>query len=155
MKVSDFLKKEAIAVPLKSRTKNDVFHELINLLHSRGVLADKELALKAVYDREEIMSTGIGHGIAIPHGKAKSVKEIAAASGIYAPGIDYSALDGQPVYLVVMLVGPEDGAAQHVKALARISRLLQHESARQKLIACKNADEFYQIILEEELRTGK
>lgn len=155
MKVTDFLKKDALAIPLKGTSKDEILKELIELLHKCGSLEDTEAALKAIYDREEIMSTGIGHGLAIPHGKEKNVKELAAACGVIPEGVDYNALDGQPVYLIIMLVGPEDGAAQHVKALARISRLLQHESFRQKLISSKTPDEFMQAIREEEVRYAK
>ncbi|OQY28484.1 MAG: hypothetical protein B6244_06960 [Candidatus Cloacimonetes bacterium 4572_55] len=155
MKVTDFLRKEAIAVPLKGKTKEDILEEMIDKLHSCGCLEDKDAALKAIYDREEIMSTGIGHGLAIPHGKEQSIKKLAAACGVIPGGVDYNALDGQPVFLIIMLVGPENSAAQHVKALARISRLLQHESFRQRLISSNNADEFMLAIREEEVRYSK
>ncbi len=155
MKVTDFLKNEAIAIPLQGKTKDDILKEMIEMLNKSGSIEDKDSALRAIYEREEIMSTGIGHGLAIPHGKERGVKELAAACGVIQEGVDYNALDGQPVFLIIMLVGPEDGAAQHVKALARISRLLQHESFRQKLIASKDANDFLQAIKDEEIRYSK
>lgn len=155
MKVTDFLKKEAIAIPLKGKNKDAILKEMVDLLHNTGAIENNEVTLKAIHEREEIMSTGIGHGLAIPHGKSSGVKELSAACGVIPEGVDYNALDGQPVYLVIMLVGPEDGAAQHVKALARISRLLQHESFRQKLILARDAQAFMNAIIEEENRYAK
>ena len=155
MKVTDFLKKDAIRIPLISKDKDSILSEMVDILHSTGAIQDKNTTIKAIYEREEIMSTGIGHGLAIPHGKSSGVKELSAACGVITEGVDYNALDGQPVYLIIMLVGPEDDAAQHVKALARISRLLQHESFRKKLVDAKNSEEFLAAIKEEENRYAR
>ena len=129
--LTDLLTPERIKIPLVSTTKDDLLVELVELAAERAEVQDSEEVLRAVQDREEVLSTGIGHGVAIPHGKSSSV-------------------NGRPVNLFFLLVGPESAAGQHVKALSRISRLLRRESFRLRLIAAPDADEFYAVLSEAE-----
>jgi mannitol/fructose-specific phosphotransferase system IIA component (Ntr-type) len=104
--------------------------------------------LRAVHQREEVLSTGIGGGVAIPHGKADGVGDLAMAAGIAAEPLDFAALDGQPVRLFFLLVGPESAAGAHVKALSRISRLVRREDLRQRLVAARTPGEFMDVVAE-------
>src|SRR5690606_7781390 len=101
-------------------------------------------------DREEVLSTGIGHGVAIPHGKSSSVDGLVLVAGVTPEGVDFEALDGRPVHLFFLLVGPEAAAGQHVKALSRVSRLLRRESFRDRLISAPDAESFYSVLSEAE-----
>jgi fructose-specific phosphotransferase system IIA component len=148
--LTDLLSPERIKIPLVSTTKDDLLRELVDVAADRAEVQDREEVLRAVQDREEVLSTGIGHGVAIPHGKSASVSDLVLVAGVAPQGIDFEALDGQPVNLFFMLVGPESAAGQHVKALSRISRLLRRESFRLRLIAASHADEFYAVLAEAE-----
>jgi PTS system nitrogen regulatory IIA component len=99
-----------------------------------------------VREREQVLSTGIGDGIAIPHGRTPYVDDLRLAAGVSAAGIDYDAVDGRPVRLFFMLVGPEAASGLHVKALSRISRLLRHDELRAQLVAAASADAFLRLI---------
>ena len=148
--LTDLLTPERIKIPLVSTTKDDLLVELVELAAERAEVQDSEEVLRAVQDREEVLSTGIGHGVAIPHGKSSSVNGLVLVAGVAREGIDFEALDGRPVNLFFLLVGPESAAGQHVKALSRISRLLRRESFRLRLIAAPDADEFYAVLSEAE-----
>ena len=102
--------------------------------------------LHAVREREQVLSTGIGNGVAIPHGKARGIGGLVLAAGVTAEPVDFEALDGQPVRLFFLLVGPDSAAGQHVKALSRISRLLRRNSFRERLIGARSAQEFHKIL---------
>jgi mannitol/fructose-specific phosphotransferase system IIA component (Ntr-type) len=111
---------------------------------------DPEQILEAVREREKVLSTGIGNGVAIPHGKSSSVGQLTLAAGVAPRGVDFEALDGKPVQLFFLLVGPESAAGDHVKALSRIARLLQRDSFRTRLASAAHPDEFYAIVSEAE-----
>lgn len=145
----DFLPKGAIQLDLQSQAKKEVLKELVNLLTSAHKIRNPEKILEALSEREELGSTGIGQGIAIPHGKSDSVKEVVAALGISKKGIDFDALDGEPVYLFFMLVAPSNAAGIHLKILAKISRLLKDKFFRQALRESKNPEEVLKLIKEE------
>lgn len=150
MKISDFLSTEVIIPELKSIDKYEVIDELIRLFSSDPRVEDIEDVRKSVFDREKVLSTGIGKGFAIPHGKSDSIKEIIAAFGRSVEGIDYEALDGQPVNLVFLLVGRNDMISTHIKLLSRISRMMNNDDFRTRLLNASNAEEIYNIFLEEE-----
>lgn len=150
MKISDFLSTEVIIPELKSIDKYEVIDELIRLFSSDPRVEDIEDVRKSVFDREKVLSTGIGKGFAIPHGKSDSIKEIIAAFGRSIEGIDYEALDGQPVNLVFLLVGRNDMISTHIKLLSRISRMMNNDDFRTRLLNASNAEEIYNIFLEEE-----
>lgn len=150
MLLTDLLTSDRIKIPLVSSTKEDLLRELVDLAASGAQVKDREEVLRAVMDREEVLSTGIGHGVAIPHGKSSSVNDLVLVAGVTREGVDFEALDGKPVHLFFLLVGPESAAGQHVKALSRISRLLRRESFRQRLIEAPDAETFYSVLSEAE-----
>lgn len=143
MQLTDLLTIDRIRIPLTARTKDGVLEELVAVITSSLSDAPGEV-LRAVREREAVLSTGIGNGVAIPHGKSSLVPELVMAAGRTSGPIDFDALDGEPVQLLFMLVGPETAAGPHIKALSRISRLIRKDSVRQQLINAKTAEEFYQ-----------
>lgn len=149
--LTELLTPSRIKIPLVSLTKDELLSELVGIVQQQGDVDDGDNVLRAVREREEVLSTGIGNGVAIPHGKSSGVAQLALAAGVTPEPVDFEALDGQPVNLFFLLVGPEAAAGQHVKALSRISRLLRRESFRDRLGSAASADEFYAILKEAEL----
>lgn len=152
MKLMDFLCEKAVSADLRSIDKKGVIEELVDLLIKSGKIKekDKQEIVKIILDREALGSTGIGQGIAIPHGKCDSVKELTAALGISKRGINFDALDGEPVYIFFLLLAPEDSAGPHLKALAKISRLLRDKYLRDSLIKAEDEKKIIGIIKEED-----
>jgi len=150
VQLTELLTPERIKIPLLSPTKDEILGELVEMVGRNASVRDLPDVLRAVREREEVLSTGIGNGVAIPHGKSAGVSELALVAGVQPAGIDFEALDGQPVSLFFLLVGPESAAGQHVKALSRISRLLRRDSFRVRLIEAVTPEEFYSIIAEAE-----
>ncbi len=150
MLLTEILTPDRIKIPLRSTTKGDILEELVSIIADTSAVNDPEEVLRAVREREEVLSTGIGNGVAIPHGKSPSVDELVLAAGVTAEPVDFEALDGRPVSLFFLLVGPEAAAGQHVKALSRISRLLRRESFRERLAAASSPEDFYAILREAE-----
>ncbi len=150
MKIMDFLDKKAVKLDLQSTEKEDVLRELVDLLAEAQEIGDKKGILKALIERESLGSTGIGQGIAIPHGKTDKVSELVAVLGISHKGVNFEALDGEPVYIFFLLVAPKDTAGPHLKALAQISRLLRDSYFCELLKRCKTAEEVYDLIRREE-----
>lgn len=150
MKLSDLLHKEFIIAELKSTVKEDVINELLNLFQNDSRVIDFKKVRDAVFDRERIMSTGVGKGFAIPHGKTGAVNEILAAFGKTNNPIDYQALDDQPVHLVFLLVGKDNMVSTHIKLLSRISRMMAKDDFRENLMQAKSSDEILEIFKTEE-----
>lgn len=150
MKLSDLLHKDFIIAELKSTAKEDVINELIDLFNNDNRVIDLKKVRGAVLDREKIMSTGVGKGFAIPHGKTSAVNEILAAFGKTERPIDYQALDNQPVHLVFLLVGKDNMVSTHIKLLSRISRMMTKDEFREKLIQAKSNDEIVELFKTEE-----
>jgi mannitol/fructose-specific phosphotransferase system IIA component (Ntr-type) len=148
--LTELLTPDRVRVPLSSRTKEAVLEELVRVLEEAGLVADSAAVLRAVRQREEVLSTGIGGGVAIPHGKAEGVPELAMAAGLAPDAVDFQALDGAPVRVFFLLVGPESAAGAHVKALARISRLVRRDDLRARLAAATTPDEFMAVVAEAE-----
>lgn len=146
MLLSELLSSNRIKVPLDSRSKDDVLRELVSLVANGRAPHEAEAILEAVREREQVLSTGIGGGVAIPHGKTPHVDQLVLAAGVSRAPVDFDALDGQPVQLFFLLVGPESAAGAHVKALSRISRLLRRDQLRQELAAANSAGEFLRMI---------
>jgi len=146
MLLTQILQKNCVKVPLEGKDKDSVITELIELLDTNGALLDKEVVLDAVFTRERTRSTGIGSGIAIPHGKCKAVKELVMALGIANDGIDFASVDGKPVTIVILLVSPADKTGPHIQALARISRLMLDEQFRESLEKAGSSDELYELL---------
>lgn len=150
MKIHELLSPEVIRIPLQSTEKHGIIAELIDILFSANQLKDKNVALEAVLEREKIMSTGIGEGVAIPHAKTPAVDKLVAAFGITKENVDFQAIDEKPVRLVFLLVGPIDPTGPHLQALSRISRLMHQSELRQKLIGARTSQEVLTAIAQEE-----
>ena len=146
MILTQILQPTCVKVPLEGKDKQSVITELVDLLDANGLLLDKNVVLDAVLAREQTRSTGIGSGIAIPHGKCKAVKELVMAIGIAGEGIDFASVDDKPVTTIFLLVSPADQTGPHIQALARISRLMLDEQFRQKLEKATSADEVYELL---------
>lgn len=152
MKITDFLNKDAITISLKSRKKEEVIKELVNLLSKAQPIKDKESLIKTLMAREALGSTGIGQGIGIPHAKSNAVKELTAALGISHQGIDFDSLDGEPSHIFFLLVAPEDAAGPHLKALAAISRMLKEKFMRDSLMTAKDEKAILDVVSKEAQR---
>lgn len=150
MKVYELLEIKNILTEFKSENKNDVINELVDLLKGDERVINLEEIRKCVFEREEKMSTGVGKGFAIPHGKTNSVADIIAAFGKSAAPIEYNSLDGEPVHLVFLLIGKENLLAKHIKLLSRISRLMNNEEFRKKLIEADSPESILKIFQDEE-----
>ncbi len=150
MKICDVLKKDRIIAKVEIDSKEDCINSLIDLFKGDARVNDIEKMRDAVHERETIMSTGVGNGFAIPHAKTAGVNEMIAGFGTLKKPIDFKALDEQPVELVFLLVGEENAVGPHIKMLSRISRLMNKESFRNKLINAVDADEIYSLFEEEE-----
>lgn len=150
MKLLDFLDPSAICLDLKSPAKKEALHELCQLLHSGSKINDAPAVVEALMAREKMGSTGIGQGVAIPHGKATAAEKLVAALGLSRRGVDFESLDGEPVHVIFMLVSPQNGGADHLKALARISSLLKDKFFRQALKDAKTVDDVLKVIKEED-----
>ena len=146
MNLLDILLLESTIVDLKGESKEDIIAELVNSLPVGDAITDRDQVLQAVLDREKIMSTGIGDGIAIPHGKSAAVTELVAAMGTQRRGVDFDALDGEPAFVFFLLVSPANVSGPHIKALARISRLLKNDEFKKKLIEADSAEEIIATI---------
>lgn len=150
MILTQILDPQCVKVPLDSSTKEAVITELVDLLGNGKLLIDRDEVLQAVMSRENTRSTGIGSGIAIPHGKCNGVKDLVMAVGISPQGIDFQSIDGKPVYIIVLLVSPVDRTGPHIQALARISRLMLDEEFKNKLQNAPNSQTLYDLIREKE-----
>jgi PTS system fructose-specific IIC component/PTS system nitrogen regulatory IIA component len=142
MRLSELLNPNAISLRLESQTKREAIVELVDLLESAHGFQSRGEILDRVMRREAMMTTGIGNGVAIPHGKARSVDRMAAAIAVAPEGMDFESEDGKPVYLLVLFVSPENATTLHVRVLANLSRLLKEESVRTSLREARSPDDF-------------
>lgn len=150
MKISDILEEKLIVANLAAKTKEDVINSMVELVSQSPKVLDKEKVRSAVFEREKIMSTGVGNGFAIPHGKTDAVADVVAAFSVTAQPIDYQSLDEKPVRLVFLLVGKDSMVGPHIKLLSRISRLMNKEEFRNKLLASKSSHEILEAFRQEE-----
>ena len=150
MKISQVLDKHAIKIGLRSTTKEDALKELVDILAEVENIGDSKSILKALVERENLGSTGIGQGIAIPHGKTDKVTRLVAVMGMSKHGVDFDALDGEPVYIFFLLVAPKETAGPHLKALAQISRLLRDSYFCELLRKCETGEQVFNLIKTEE-----
>lgn len=123
LRITDLLPAALIKVDLQSDTKDELFEEMVQVLVANGLLRDRAAALRALWEREAKMSTGVGHGLALPHGKIAEARELLLAMGVSRRGIDYDALDGEPVHVVVLVLAEVGNPGPHIQALAEVSRL--------------------------------
>ena len=154
MKITDFLDEGAVCVELKSESKDSVIRELVGLLVKANAIKDKDQAKLAriLLDREALGSTGIGQGVAIPHGKADCVEQLVGAVGVSRGGMNFDSLDGELTHIFFLLVAPQDSAGPHLKALARISRLLKEKHFRDSLRGAKDTKTLIKILQDEDQR---
>ena len=150
MKVADLLKDGFIISDLKGTGKDEVINELIDLFNGDPRVNDIDKIREAVLEREKIMSTGVGKGFAIPHGKTNHVNEILGAFGKTNNPIDYQSLDQQPVHLVFLLVGKDNLVSTHIKLLSRISRMMNKDEFRNSLLEAKSNEEILNLFKKEE-----
>ncbi len=150
MLLSQVLKPGCVVVPLKSREKLAVIAELIDVLDRNKLLLNKEVALQSVLAREQTRSTGIGSGIAIPHGKSNAIRELVMSVGIAGQPIDFDSVDGKPVSIVILLLSPIDQTGPHIQALAKISRLMLDETFRTKLQKANSPQQVCDLLSERE-----
>lgn len=152
MKIMDFLSKKAILTDIKSAKKEEVLKELVDLLVDSGEIEKRcrNKLIDGLMSRESLGSTAIGQGIAIPHAKTDCVTKLVAAFGISKKGVDFDSLDGEPAYIFFLLVAPQDSAGPHLKALARISRLLKDKYFRDSLRSSIDDKAVIKIIAQED-----
>ena len=152
MLLSELLTADAVSTRLKATNKRDAIAELVALMESAYQIDSRGEILDCVLRRETMMSTGIGNGVAIPHGKARAVDRMLAACAVSPAGVDFDSVDGEPAYLFILLVSPENVGTPHVKVLANISRLLKEESVRNSLREADSADAFMAALRNAEAR---
>ena len=152
MKITDFLHEKAISVEMTATTKEGIIRELVHLLVKAGDIkpADEEKLIPVLLAREALGSTGIGQGVGIPHGKCNCVRQLVGAFGLSKRGVNFDSLDGELVHIFFLLVAPEDSAGPHLKALARISRLLKDRFFRESLKESKDEKQVLKIIQQED-----
>jgi fructose-specific phosphotransferase system IIA component len=150
MKIGDILTEDMVLTNLEGSTKNEIIDAMIDLVGKSPKVMDKEKVRESIFEREEIMSTGVGNGFAIPHGKTDAVSDIVAAFAVTAEPIDYQSLDEKPVRLVFLLVGKDNMVGPHIKLLSRISRLMNKEEFRNRLIEMKTPREILETFKKEE-----
>jgi nitrogen PTS system EIIA component len=152
VKIAEFLKAESVISDLSSQTKGDVLKELsLSLGKSNPTVPPARLAA-VLEDREKLGSTGIGEGVAIPHGKLAGLPNLSASFGVSRGGVDFDAIDGKRTHLFFALVAPENSAGLHLKALARISRLFKSAAFRESILAAKTSEDIYALIAQEDLK---
>ena len=150
MKILDILAVNSIVPELKGRTKKLVLEELIDAVKQHKPHIDSDRLMKVLLERERLGSTGIGDGIAIPHGKLKDIEDLVLSFGRSAEGIDFESMDGKPVHLFFLLVAPEACAGIHLRALAKIARLLKNGTVRKRLAKVENREDIFSIIQQED-----
>jgi mannitol/fructose-specific phosphotransferase system IIA component (Ntr-type) len=151
LRASLLLAPERVRVPLVAASKQEVLAELVGVLvDSLGVAAERDEILQAVLERETVLSTGIGGGVALPHAKYNGLNGLVMAAGTSREPIEFEALDGQPVRLFFLLLGPDSAAGAHVRALSRVSRIVQDASLRGRLVGATNSEHFLRILGEAE-----
>jgi len=153
MKISELLDPQAIVADLQARDKGRALAELTDALVACEPSLARDEVIEVLQEREKLGSTGIGDGVAIPHGKLGGIPELMLVFGRSRQGVDFESMDGQPAHLFFLLVAPEESVGVHLKTLARISKLLKDASVRQKLLNAVDRKAIYQVILDEEDQT--
>ncbi len=146
MKLSKFSEENLIIFDLKAASKEGVIEELVDLINLSNMVSDKDMLLKDIKDREELVTTGIGYGVAFPHAKTKSVKGIVIAFGRSNEGIDFEAIDHKPVNLFFIIAAPEDAIGAHLNVMSRLSYLMKSEENRQTLMTVTSPGEVLELI---------
>lgn len=155
MNLLDLLKPECVKAPLASTDKKAVIEEMVDMLARNYPIRDPAQLKQVVWTREQTRTTGIGQGLAIPHGKSDTCDRVLLAIGKPAKPINFDSIDRQPVKLVVLLVSPPDRTTEHIQALARISRLMTQDEFRDAVYAADSADEIYRLFEQYEMSQAK
>ena len=150
MRLTDLLPEEHIIIDLNVNERDAAIKELLTVLNKDQVISDFDQAYQAILEREKIMTTGVGNGIAIPHCKHGSCPNFAVALGVHRKGINFDSIDKKPAKIIFLLIGPENNPSLHIKLLSRISRLMSNEDLRAQLLDCKTPQEALQLLQEEE-----
>lgn len=152
MRIAEFLKLEAVVPELQSVSKGDILRELSSALARANPSVNAQRLSAVLEERERVNSTGVGDGVAIPHGKLSELAALSASFGVKHAGLDFDAHDRRPTFLFFALVAPENSAGLHLKALARISRLFRNPHFRESILAAKDANDIYALILQEDAK---
>lgn len=150
MRLTDILQPACVKVPLEARTKEQAIYELVDLLSRQAGIAEPELLKQAIWERESTRTTGIGHGIAIPHGKSENVDALRMAVGRAPEPLEFGAIDNNPVDLIFLVTSPTDQTGPHIQALGKVSRMLIDAEVRTALRQAATADDLYQQIAQHE-----
>jgi len=154
MSMKEALRESCVISDLKGRTKKEVLTELISSFKESKLISNVRTAVDTVLEREKLGSTGIGEGIAIPHGKMKVIDSILCAFGRSKEGVDFDAIDGKPVHIVFLLLAPEDSAGLHIQMLSRISRILRDQALRKHLVEQRLSEDLYSEIVGQDEKFG-
>ncbi len=146
MNIRKVISKESVCVSLKARDKQGIIEELLDLIVRTGKVDDRKAVLKAILEREKKMSTGMHHGLAIPHGKTDTVDTLLGAVGIVPDGVDFDSQDGEPTRIFILTVSPINRSGPHIQFLAEISRMMNRQDIRNELLAASDEDEMYTIL---------
>jgi mannitol/fructose-specific phosphotransferase system IIA component (Ntr-type) len=146
MNIRKAIPKESVSISLKARDKQGLIEELLDLIVCSGRLQDRKTVLKAILEREKKMSTGMHHGLAIPHGKTDVVDTLMGAIGLVPEGVDFDSQDGEPTRILILTVSPQNRSGPHIQFLAEVSRLMNRQDVREELLAARSNDEFYEIL---------
>lgn len=149
MRLLEFLNEKLIKTPLEGYDKEEVLAEMIEILVRQDQIEDRNEALDALLDREDKGSTGIGEGLAIPHNRIDSIDEVAIALGVSPDGIEFDAIDGEPVHIVFMVIGSKEDVGLYMNILAEIAKLMQQPGIFGKLMTSGSSEEVYQILIKE------
>lgn len=150
MNLTKILRQNCVKVPLEGKDKKTAITELVDVLDSNKLLLDRDIVLESVLSREKMRSTGIGSGIAIPHGKCKAVAELVMTIGIAPKPIDFQSVDGKAVSIIILLASPIDQTGPHIQALAQISRLMLDDQFKQQLEKADSPETVYKLFSSKE-----
>lgn len=152
MRIEEILKESCVVADIKGKTKGETLFQLVDVLKKANLIHNIEKAVNVILEREKLGSTGIGDGVAIPHGKMKGIHNIVCAFGRSKDGVDFDAVDRKPVHIFFLLLAPEDSASLHLKMLSRISKILRDPSFRKRLVELTDAHDIYTNVVEEDRR---
>jgi nitrogen PTS system EIIA component len=152
MKIDEILKKESVIADLAGKNKLDVIKEMTVCLRQNNTIKNDQALYATLMEREKLGSTGIGENVAIPHGKSDELTQIITVFARSLSGIDFEALDQKPVHFVCMVIAPAHSTGQHLKALAKISRLFKNQTLREGILKAEDSNAIYSILLEEDYK---
>ena len=150
MKIDEILKKESVIADLVGKNKLEVIQEMTSCLKQNNIIKDDQALFATLMEREKLGSTGIGENVAIPHGKSDELTQIITVFARSLGGVDFESLDQKPVHFVCMVIAPANSTGQHLKALARISRLFKNQALREGILKAEDSNAIYSILLEED-----